>query len=507
MHCMHYTALADENPAASLYWALRKPPFCCAGDVCLVSHVLRDGADEDNCPGDDTTANPTQPPSSTCGSNEFQCLTGKSDYDNTNCIRDTWLCDGMADCQDGSDEGQAADCAKFCAADEFNCASSYTWKRPCMKDRFVCDGSTDCVDGSDESDATCKSELTCKSDEFLCASDNKCIPASNKCDSVRDCTGSEDERDCTCGTATVPGSQADDFFCAAGAADKTNQRQIARASPCIPPANKCNEVDDCLDGADESSVECNTDEGTQCKCKEEWADPDFHTGCAVKQNGCEKVPCDHDHEPWCHVSNPGCAGSLGEEGAWAYCKPPVDTSSSLKSCDEVGCKDEWQWSSTDVNKKTYNGCVVIAEIDSTSWCYAKEKCASSFKSTKYDEHWFYCQQTTTPKTTKAAATTGSSGEASMRTCARAHCLCFSVDGQNAPYSAPLLRRERVCVRARVMCHVGFSLSLGQNRVVSVGRTSARTECWPIVLCRLVAPVPVRSVGQLWECLFLAQTMH
>ena len=50
-------------------------------------------------------------PDTTCGANQFQCDAGDCIYsDNANCngqcIQNSWVNDGEADCTDGSDEGE-----------------------------------------------------------------------------------------------------------------------------------------------------------------------------------------------------------------------------------------------------------------------------------------------------------------------------------------------------------------------------------------------------------------
>jgi len=332
-----------------------------------------------------------------CGAQEGQCATGTSAYGNDKCYNLGWKCDGMADCNDGSDEVNAHCKNQVCQASEFNCVNYRS--RPCLPDRFVCDGNDDCDDGSDESDATCKSGAgspTCAQDEFLCTSDDTCISGANRCDSIRDCSGGEDERDCTCADG--------EFLCAAGAADKTNARQVARQSPCIPAAQKCDAVDDCFDAADESLLTCSdTSEGNGCKCKAQWSDPEFSDKCGVTQNGCEAKPCDQDtHGPWCHVSNPGCDGSIGADGAWAYCQPAAPTA-ALPDCT---CKQTWHWAETagdDAGKLTRHGCAVIEATGDGAWCYTTEECKGSQQSGKYPEkNWAYC---TIPETTSASSKT------------------------------------------------------------------------------------------------------
>ena len=80
----------------------------------------------------------------TCQSNEFQC---NKDH---RCIPNHWLCDGDADCLDGEDESEKANCpgavkSNHCTAKEFTCANL-----ECVLSFWRCDGDPDCMDGSDE---------------------------------------------------------------------------------------------------------------------------------------------------------------------------------------------------------------------------------------------------------------------------------------------------------------------------------------------------------------------
>lgn len=57
------------------------------------------------------------------------------------CIDLGQVCDGVAHCQDRSDELQCA---------EAGCAHQCADKSRCLPQSFLCDGERDCVDGSDE---------------------------------------------------------------------------------------------------------------------------------------------------------------------------------------------------------------------------------------------------------------------------------------------------------------------------------------------------------------------
>lgn len=118
----------------------------------------------------------------------FEC------HSTSKCIPKSYLCDGLANCEDGSDESKAAGgpCADVkCGEHQFKCDNV-----TCIARHWVCDGEKDCLDGSDEDVALCVK--TCPVNQFRCQRSNRCIPSVWRCDSVPDCGPNDysDEADC-----------------------------------------------------------------------------------------------------------------------------------------------------------------------------------------------------------------------------------------------------------------------------------------------------------------------
>ncbi|XP_037037177.1 basement membrane-specific heparan sulfate proteoglycan core protein isoform X11 [Bradysia coprophila] len=129
-------------------------------------------------------------PPTACGVTQATCMNG-------DCIDKSKICDGIYDCNDGSDESSCSTSHR-CEPNEFKCNN-----KKCVLKTWRCDGENDCEDNSDEQACVANSSSACRYDEFQCRS-GQCIPKSFQCDTHADCLDSSDEVGCAAPSVAQP---------------------------------------------------------------------------------------------------------------------------------------------------------------------------------------------------------------------------------------------------------------------------------------------------------------
>ncbi|XP_047371433.1 modular serine protease-like [Vespa velutina] len=170
-----------------------------------------------------------------CGIGEFQCHDGE-------CIASEFLCDGVANCKDQSDETQS-ECSKpqlVCSPYAFRCNYG-----ACIDGDLTCNGIRNCIDNSDETLDSCSNNLyntttsvKCSINQFRC-NNGECIDAVKLCDGKVDCKDSSDETSSACESMNCEPYL---FRCNYGA--------------CIDGDLMCNGIINCADGSDEDKKLC-----------------------------------------------------------------------------------------------------------------------------------------------------------------------------------------------------------------------------------------------------------
>ncbi|KAI1295567.1 Low-density lipoprotein receptor-related protein 4 [Halotydeus destructor] len=154
----------------------------------------------------------------------FNCATGtNSSQADSVCVPKACYCDGVWDCEEGSDELSCY--FESCPRSHVLC----TDKSACVPPLRICDGKYDCRDHSDE--VGCSNQRECESEGKIFCDTKLCISDGLHCDGKLDCEDGKDEQNCTC--------SQEEFKC--------------ENSKCVSLDSRCDGVTDCTDGSDEWS--------------------------------------------------------------------------------------------------------------------------------------------------------------------------------------------------------------------------------------------------------------
>ncbi|CAF3041270.1 unnamed protein product, partial [Rotaria sp. Silwood2] len=170
---------------------------------------------------EDGSDEPSTCPQRQCSPTQFQCR-------NQNCTPISYVCNGMDNCGDNSDE---ENCECRCMPGTFRCNSG-----SCLPMRFRCDGYRQCSDGSDELNC---SNRTCTHYQFTCTN-GRCIPESYECDLDNDCGDNSDENA---------------YFCR-NRPCREDQVRCPNSYKCISQTARCDGYNDCRDNSDENPNQC-----------------------------------------------------------------------------------------------------------------------------------------------------------------------------------------------------------------------------------------------------------
>ncbi|KFD52531.1 hypothetical protein M513_06565 [Trichuris suis] len=156
------------------FTCLDKKKIISIAQLCDGLSQCDDGSDEANC---------------TYCQTSFSCK--KSDG-KLKCLRGSDICNGNDDCEDKSDESPSLYCKANCTDDEYKCQGV----NECIPKKWICDGDNHCPNGDDESE--CKSADSCQNNARWCPTNGNCTAQWYICDGITHCPNASEELNCTC---------------------------------------------------------------------------------------------------------------------------------------------------------------------------------------------------------------------------------------------------------------------------------------------------------------------